>query len=184
MSIKRGSSLAIAQVLLGNLIQQRLQAKREVWNINVTQMLVLATMPLCAPASRKPFAGATSTEIATQLGIDRSAVSAQARGLKALGHLELVATQRASDLRERRYELSPSGTRLAEAVRKHLSDVDKLMLGLLGHQELSVVRRLSGKLANGLPGCPDLVRPGTAQAFQADKARERRRVTRKVRIDG
>jgi DNA-binding MarR family transcriptional regulator len=153
-----------------------------VWRLNVTQMLIVATVPhWVSPELGRERAGITSTEIAAQLGIDRSAVSAQVRGLRDLGHLELISTRPASDERERRYQLSTSGERLAGSIREHLKNIDQLMLGLLGHEELSQARRLSRRLASELPGCPELVHPGTARSFQDDMTRERRRATRKRR---
>nr|WP_297379849.1 MarR family winged helix-turn-helix transcriptional regulator [uncultured Roseateles sp.] len=182
MQIKRGISVSMVQLLLANLIEQRLQAKRALWGINVTQMLVIAVAPfrLTAEPQAASF-GATSTEMAAQLGLDRSAVSAQVRGLRDLGHLELISMRPTPDERERRYHLSPSGERLAVSIREHLEDIDRLMLGLLGHEELAQIHRLSRRLASGLTSCPELVRPGTARSFQNDMTRARRRATRKRR---
>lgn len=166
--------VVLAHLQVGNLLHARLNAINRKLRINPTQMLVLAVMP---SAIGRTSTAAGVSEVAKQLQLRRETVSAQLKGMAKKGLVVVAKPAPNDDHRWKRYDVTEAGEVKARQVRQLLTQLDKVLRVLLGHELAQAHPRAIGRLAKGLPGVPPLDDAHAADRFRHKTICERRQVT-------
>jgi DNA-binding MarR family transcriptional regulator len=168
--------LVLNHLNVANQIDERLNEKREDWEVNTTQMLVLAELQAVADRFRKAPARAamSASELAMRLQQSRATISIQLKGLRTARLIEEVAPTSDEDRRSRRYRLTQLGADRARAVRELLAQLSELLHVVLGHVLGREYHKALAQLADELPDAPAATQ---VTSFRAEKIRKRRRAT-------
>jgi DNA-binding MarR family transcriptional regulator len=167
--------LVLNHLNLASQLEERLNAKREDWCLNPTQMLVLAELQERARWRRKPVGlEASASELAALLQRSRSMVAIQLKGLNDKGLVQIKEPELGEDRRSRRYSLTKAGDRRATDVKLLLEQLSVLLRSSVEHVKARAYERALRTIVKELPQAPALTADHTARLYRDEMVRKRR----------